>query len=93
MKTKLVSNTKYGQPIEETVLSVTISGIQIAIHRILHMGGWFLSCARFGIQDKELKADSIPGAIAEAGTVLKEYAGYVKKIADQFNSDPWEITR
>lgn len=94
MKTKLVSNAKYGQPVEEgTVFRAKISGTQIVIHRIIHLDGRFLSCARFGIQDKELEADSIPGAIAEAKTVLKEYADYVKKIADQFNSDPWEITR
>lgn len=94
MKTKLVSNAKYGQPVEEgTIFNTKISGTQIAIHRIIHLDGWFLSCARFGIQDKELEADSITGAIVEAKTVLKEYADYVKKIANQFNSDPWEITR
>lgn len=71
---KFISNSSYGKPVETgTIFYTTTNGITVTIHRIIHLDGWFLSCAQLQIDDQKLKAESLPGAIEESKEILEEY--------------------
>lgn len=45
---KFISNSDYGKPVETgTIFYTTLNGIKVTIHKIIHLDGWFLSCAQF----------------------------------------------
>ena len=91
---KFISNSSYGKPVETgTIFYTTVNGITVTIHRIIHLDGWFISCAQFQIDDQKLKAESLPGAIEESKEILKQYAKNVNDFINRYTSDPWEISR
>ena len=91
---KFISNSSYGKPVETgTIFYTTVNGITVTIHRIIHLDGWFLSCAQFQIDDQKLKAESLPGAIEESKEILKGYVKNVNDFINRYASESWEISR
>jgi len=46
---KFISNATYEKPVESgTIFKVTVGGIRITIHRVIHLEGWYLSCSDLG---------------------------------------------
>lgn len=91
---KFISNSSYGKSVETgTIFYTTMNGITVTIHRIIHLDGWFLSCAQFQIDDQKLKAESLPGAIEESKEILEEYVKNVNDFINRYTSEPWEISR
>lgn len=91
---KFISNSSYGNPVETgTIFYTTMNGITVTIHRIIHLDGWFLSCAQLQIDDQKLKAESLPGAIEESKEILKEYVKNINDFINRYTSERWEISR
>lgn len=91
---KFISNSSHGKPVETgTIFYTTTNGITVTIHRIIHLDGWFLSCAQFQIDGQKLKAESLPGAIEESKEILKEYVKNVNDFINRYASESWEISR
>lgn len=91
---KFISNSSYGKLVETgTIFYTTTNGITVTIHRIIHLDGWFLSCAQLQIDDQKLKAKSLPGAIEESKEILKEYVKNINDFINRYTSERWEISR
>lgn len=91
---KFISNSSYGKPVETgTIFYTTTNGITVTIHRIIHLDGWFLSCAQLQIDGQKLKAESLPGAIEESKEILKEYVKNINDFINRYTSERWEISR
>ena len=91
---KFISNSSYGKPVETgTIFYTTTNGITVTIHRIIHLDGWFLSCAQLQIDAQKLKAEPLPGAIEESKEILKEYVKNINDFINRYTSERWEISR
>lgn len=91
---KFISNSSYGKPVETgTIFYTALNGINVTIHKIIHLDGWFLSCAQLQIDAQKLKAESLPGAIEESKEILKEYVKNINDFINRYTSERWEISR
>ena len=91
---KFVSNAKYDDPVGSgTEFTVTVNGIKITIHRIIHLEGWYLSCYDLRIDRQELKSETIRGAIEESKGVLDVAIARLVKAVEIFSNEPVEILR
>lgn len=70
------SNAKYGEDVRSgTIFRGSIGyefKLDMTIHRIIHCDGWFLTCARLNIHDRQLKGDSFEDAFEESKGIIKD---------------------
>lgn len=91
---KFISNATYEKPVESgTIFKVTVGGIRITIHRVIHLEGWYLSCCDLGIDKQELKSESLVDAIEESKGILKAAVMRLERAVEIFSNDPIEISR
>lgn len=91
---KFKSNAKYNEPVESgTIFEGEIGRMRISVHRIVHCEGWYLSCPSLGISRRELKSDTLVGAIKESKEVLKNVIEDLKKDVDSFCESDIEMSK
>lgn len=79
--------TSYSRNVKERIPSVwelQFDGMRIAVHRIIHYPGWYVSCFELGINNKSLFEDNVEKAKKEALKIilekLEEYESIKKQI-------------
>lgn len=92
---KLKSNAKYNVPVESgTVYEVRENNLIVTIHRINGLEGWFLTCNKLDIAERELKSQDLFACVRESRKIIKDA---LKKLAEDVElfciDDPIEITR
>lgn len=91
---KFKSNAKYGQPVESgSIYEGRIGNLIISVHHIYNGETWFLSCHKLNISQRELKSETLMGAINEAKEVLKREVEDLKKDINAFCKESIEISR
>lgn len=91
---KLISNAKFGQPVESgSVFQTKIGTIQISIHRYRGCEGWFLTCRDLGIETMELKSEGLMSAVDESREILKKTVDKIQKNINMFCDSKIEIVR
>ena len=70
---KLISNAKYGEPVESgTIFRIKENGFDICIHKIMGCGDvWYLDCAELGIDNFPLKNRNLFGCVKDAKEIIK----------------------
>jgi hypothetical protein len=71
---KLISNAKFGEPVESgTIFRTQGHGIDICIYKICGCGDrWYLNCNELGIDDLRLKSENLFRCVDEAKEILKQ---------------------
>lgn len=91
---KLISNAKFGQPVESGSIFRTKAGtMEITIHRYIGCEGWFLTCNDLGIKATELKSEGLMQAVRESGEILKKTIDKMQKNINTFCDSKIEIAR
>lgn len=91
---KFVSNAKYGQPVESgSIYEGRIGNLIISVHHIYNGETWFLSCHKLNISQRELKNETLMGAIKEAKEILKQEIDVLQKDVNTFCEESIEISR
>lgn len=91
---KFVSNAKYGQPVESgSIYEGRIGNLIISVHHIYNGKTWFLSCHKLNISQRELKSETLMGAIKEAKEILKQEIDVLQKDVNTFYEESIEISR
>ena len=70
---KLISNAKYGEPVENgTVFRIKDNGFNISIHKIHGCGDtWYLDCSELGIDNLPLANRNLLGCVKDAKEIIK----------------------
>ena len=70
---KLISNAKYGEPVESgTVFNIKENGFNMSIHKIHGCGDtWYLDCLELGIDNLPLKNRNLLGCVKDAKEIIK----------------------
>lgn len=70
---KLISNAKYGEPVESgTIFKIKENGFNISIHKIHGCGDtWYLDCSELGIDNLPLKNRNLLGGVKDAKEIIK----------------------
>ena len=91
----LRSNAKVNTPVESgTVYIAKINNMDVCIHRIIGLEGWFLNCNKLGIMDKELKSKDLFACVRESRKIMKEKLKELTQNVEIFCIDePIIITR
>lgn len=93
-KIKLISNAKYGEPVESgTIFRVKVGTMNVTIDRYVGCEGWFLSCPDLRIETKGLKSKGLLQATREAGDILKNRIENLKCDINVFCGTAIEISR
>ena len=92
---KLKSNAKYNTPVESgTIYEARENTLIVRIHRIKGLEGWFLTCNKLDIVERELKSQDLFACVRESRKIIKDA---LKKLAEDVElfciDDPIEITR
>lgn len=59
-----VSNAKRDKPIESgTIFECKCGSLNISVHRIIYLDGWYLTCCKLGISRMKLKSAELSDAI------------------------------
>lgn len=92
---KFKSNAKYGQPVESgSIYEGRIGNLTISVHHHIHYGEtWLLSCHKLNISQRELKSETLIGAIEESKEVLKREIEILQKNVNDFCEESIEISR
>lgn len=91
---KLISNAKFGQPVESGSIFRTKAGtMEITIHRYRDCEGWFLTCHDLGIEATELKSEGLMQAVRESGEIIKKTIDKMQKNINTFCDSKIEISR
>lgn len=91
---KLISNAKYGQPVESgSIFRAKAGTMEITIHKYMGCEGWFLTCHDLGIEAMELKSESLIQATKESGEILKKTIAKIQKNIEKFCDSKVEIAR
>ena len=71
---KLISNAKFGEPVESgTIFRTQDYGIDICIHKICGCGdAWYLNCHELGIDNLQLKSENLFRCVDESKEILKK---------------------
>lgn len=59
----------------------------IYIHRIIHISGWFLSCAELGFSQYQLKGDTFDEAVSDAKKLIKNKITFLNERYNNFLND------
>lgn len=92
---KLKSNAKFNTPVESgTVYEIRENNLIVTIHRINGLEGWFLTCNKLDIVERELKSKDLFACVRESRKIIKDA---LKKLSEDVKlfciDDPIEITR
>lgn len=91
---RLISNAKYGEPVESgSIYRAEIGGMTISIHRYNGFEGWFLSCRNLGIETMELKSEGLIQAVKESREILKKTVDKMQENINVFCNSKIEIAR
>lgn len=90
---KFISNAKYGEPVENgTIFKFNACRMDIIVHRIHSLDGWYLSCYRLCINDKPLKSESLMSAIKESKDIIRTELDRINQVKKFFDEEV-EISR
>jgi hypothetical protein len=86
---KLISITKFGEPVESgTVFRTQSHGIDICIHKICGCGdAWYLNCNELGINNLRLKSENLFQCVDEAKEILKQQLELLNERFNNFYED------
>ena len=88
---KWTSNAKLGhEPEDGTIFKLKGIGVDISIHRVIHLTGWYLSCTELDISKKHLGDVSFEDAVKKAKETIKIKMSYLNKEFDKFLDDDSE---
>ena len=93
---KLISNAKYGEPVESgTIFRIKENGFDICIHKIIGCGDvWYLDCVELGIDDLPLKNRNLFGCVKDAKEIIKNKLETLNvRFASIYVDDDIEISR
>lgn len=85
---KFKSNARTNKHAKEgSVFYAYPNGMQVSVHKIIHLEGWFVSCYELDIEGRELKSDTLEGAIVESREVIRERFEKLKEAVDLYCND------
>lgn len=86
---KLISNVKFGEPVESgTIFRTKDYGIDICIHKICGCGdAWYLNCRELRIDNLQLKSENLFRCVDEAKEILKKQLELLNARFDNFYKD------
>lgn len=92
---QFISNAKYNTPVESgTIYRAKINNLDVVIHGIHGLDGWFLSCPVFKIDDYRLKSESLFAAIKESRDIIREKGIILNDAVLKYCTDePTELVR
>lgn len=83
---KWKGNAKYNQELEQSTVFDS-EYCNVTIHRIVHFDGWFLTCNKLGISQKELKSENFNDATKEAREIIKSHLDILQEKFSVFIND------
>ena len=74
----------------ETIFDLKENELDICIHKIVGLEGWFLSCNKLGISQKTLKAEDFNEAVRESQIIVIETASKLYHLAGEFAKNVYD---
>jgi len=75
---------------KETIFYLKENELDICIHKIVGLEGWFLSCNKLGISQETLKAENFNEAVRESQIIIIKIASKLYNLAGEFAKNVYD---
>lgn len=86
------SDVKYNQdPVDGTIFSLKGVRINIRIHKIIHLDGWYLSSRELNISQQSLNTNDFSEAVSVAKEIVRDRLEFLTNEYQKFIHDESEL--